>query len=106
MVGEGERKLLKEIVKQARNPVKSRIVAHEVINKYKKKLHEFEEDVQEILKQEREDKEVSYAMFSCSDYLYLASSISISGAQICLSFIEGGEVVKLHPNICFALFRV
>ncbi|XP_028391927.1 probable ATP-dependent RNA helicase DDX27 [Dendronephthya gigantea] len=58
LVGEGERKLLKEIVKQARNPVKSRIVAPEVINKYKKKLGEFEADVQEILTQEREDKEL------------------------------------------------
>ena len=58
MVGEGERKLLKEIVKQARNPVKSRVIAPEIINKFKGKLRGFEEDVQEILKQEREDKEV------------------------------------------------
>ena len=58
LVGEGERKLLKEIVKQARNPVKSRIVAPEIITKFSKKLREFDEDVQEILKQEREDKEV------------------------------------------------
>ena len=58
LVGENERKLLKEIVKQARNPVKSRIVAPEVINKFKNRLRDFEEDVQEIMKQEREDKEL------------------------------------------------
>ena len=59
LVGESERKLLKEIVKQAKNPVKSRIVASEIINKFKNKLRGFEEDVQEILKQEKEDKEVN-----------------------------------------------
>ena len=59
LVGESERKLLKEIVKQAKNPVKSRIVAPEIINKFKNKLRGFEEDVQEILKQEKEDKEVN-----------------------------------------------
>lgn len=58
LVGEGERKLLKEIVKQARNPVKSRIIAPEIINKFKNKLRAFQEDIQEILKQEREDKEL------------------------------------------------
>ena len=58
LVGEGERKLLKEIVKQARNPVKSRLISPEIITKFKKKLSDFSDDVQDILKQEKEEKEV------------------------------------------------
>lgn len=58
LVGENGRKLLKEIVKEARNPVKSRVIAPEIIEKFKKKLKSFEDDVQEILKQEKEDREV------------------------------------------------
>lgn len=68
MVGESERKLLKEIVKQAKNPVKSRIVAPEIINKFKNKLRGFEEDVQEILQQEKEDKEVNN-LLETAEYL-------------------------------------
>ena len=96
LVGEKERKLLKEIVKQARSPVKNRIISQgmhsyqlmicrldfirwigcinytnnvkvhlylwscitEIINKYKIKISKHEEDINTILKQEKEEKEV------------------------------------------------
>lgn len=58
LVGEGERKLLKEIVKEARRPVKSRVIPPEIIDKYRKKLLDFAADVHDILKQEREEKEM------------------------------------------------
>lgn len=58
LVGEKERKLLKEIVKSAKTPVKSRIVPPEVIEKYKGKIQGLEKDLKEILKQESEEKEL------------------------------------------------
>merc|ERR1712114_10675 len=45
MAGEGERKMVREIVKRARDPVKSRTVGTEILNKYKVKLAKIEEDV-------------------------------------------------------------
>ena len=92
-MGEKERKLLKEIVKQARHPVKSRVVSQgkyvninsisqiayrksrnynckvnvitlcitEIINKFRMKIAKFEEDINDILKQEKEEKEVKIA---------------------------------------------
>ncbi|XP_029200522.2 probable ATP-dependent RNA helicase DDX27 [Acropora millepora] len=58
LVGERERKLLKDIVKLAKTPVKSRIVPPEVIDKYKSKIEGLEKDVKAILKQEGEEKEL------------------------------------------------
>ncbi|XP_015766933.1 PREDICTED: probable ATP-dependent RNA helicase DDX27 [Acropora digitifera] len=58
LVGERERKLLKDIVKLAKTPVKSRIVPGEVIDKYKSKIEGLEKDVKAILKQEGEEKEL------------------------------------------------
>ncbi|XP_068674830.1 probable ATP-dependent RNA helicase DDX27 isoform X2 [Montipora capricornis] len=58
LVGEKERKLLKEIVKLARTPVKSRIVPTEVIDKYNSKIEGLDQDLKEILKQESEEKEM------------------------------------------------
>lgn len=59
LVGEKERKLLKEIVKQARHPVKNRIVSQEMIKKYRMKIAKHEGHISDILKQEKEEKEVS-----------------------------------------------
>ena len=58
LVGEKGRKILKEVVKQAKVPPKSRVMSLSVINKYKEKIESLEEKVSAILKQEKEDKEV------------------------------------------------
>merc|ERR1712215_632113 len=57
--GEGERKMVREIVKRARDPVKSRTVHGEVVEKYKKKLSKLEEDVVKVLEEEKADKEIA-----------------------------------------------
>jgi ATP-dependent RNA helicase DDX27 len=49
LAGEAERKVVKEIVKRAKNPVKSRIIPHEILSKYQRKLNEIEPDVQSIM---------------------------------------------------------
>lgn len=49
LAGEGERKVVKEIVKRANNPVKSRLIANEILAKYKKKLAMIDPDVERII---------------------------------------------------------
>ncbi|XP_048779309.2 probable ATP-dependent RNA helicase DDX27 [Ostrea edulis] len=55
LVGEQERKLLKEVVKKARTPLKTRIVPQEVISKYRDKINKLEKDIAEIEQQEKEE---------------------------------------------------
>lgn len=59
LVGESERKMLKELVKRARQPVKSRVVPQEVISKYRNKINSLEKDIGLILKMEREEKDLN-----------------------------------------------
>eukprot|EP00058_Branchiostoma_floridae_P008819 XP_002594307.1 hypothetical protein BRAFLDRAFT_275600 [Branchiostoma floridae] len=59
LVGEKERRYLKDVVKNARNPVKSRVVPQEVILKYRDKIEKMEKDVAEILRLEAEEKEMA-----------------------------------------------
>lgn len=49
LAGEGERKVVKGIVKRANNPVKSRLIANEILEKYKKKLAMIDPDVENII---------------------------------------------------------
>eukprot|EP00117_Sycon_ciliatum_P002158 scpid38468/ scgid1211/ Probable ATP-dependent RNA helicase DDX27; DEAD box protein 27 len=61
LVGEKERKMLKQIIKDSGRSVKVRVVAPEVIEKFGKKLTDIEPKVKTILKQEAEEKEVRKA---------------------------------------------
>ncbi|KAK3603885.1 hypothetical protein CHS0354_042892 [Potamilus streckersoni] len=58
LVGEQERKLLKEVVKKAKTPLKSRIIPQEVITKYRDKIESLEEDIKQLFEQEKEEKEM------------------------------------------------
>jgi len=61
LVGEQERKVLKEIVKHAKNPVKQRIIAPQVIEAYGKRMEELEEEVERLEKEELAEKEMRMA---------------------------------------------
>ena len=58
LVGESERKLLKEIVKKAKIPAKSRVIPQEVVVRYRDRIRKLEGDIKSILKEEQEEKEV------------------------------------------------
>ncbi|GAB1602825.1 probable ATP-dependent RNA helicase DDX27 [Argonauta hians] len=58
LVGEKERPLLKEIVKKAHEPVKARVVPQEVINKFRDRIENLEEDIKAVMKIEKEEKEL------------------------------------------------
>lgn len=49
LAGEGERKVVKEIVKRANHPVKARLIPPDILAKYQKKLAAIEPDVQSII---------------------------------------------------------
>ncbi|CAK9811224.1 Probable ATP-dependent RNA helicase DDX27 [Anthophora plagiata] len=59
LAGEQERSLVKEIIKNARNPVKNRIIPPDIIEKYNKKLQLLEPDVEQILEEERNERELA-----------------------------------------------
>ncbi|XP_052581956.1 probable ATP-dependent RNA helicase DDX27 [Peromyscus californicus insignis] len=58
LVGEEERKMLKEIVKAAKAPVKARIIPQDVILKFRDKIEKMEKDVYAVLQLEAEEKEL------------------------------------------------
>merc|ERR1712032_1065260 len=59
IAGEGERKMVKEIIKRARDPVKSRTINTDVVEKYKKKLAKLEEDIKRVLEEETAEREIA-----------------------------------------------
>lgn len=59
LAGEQEYILAKKIIKQAKNPVKNRIIPPDIIEKYNKKLQSLEPDVQNILQEEKSEKELA-----------------------------------------------
>lgn len=59
LAGEQERSLVKEIIKNAKNPVKNRIIPPDIIEKYNKKLQSLEPDVEKILEEERNERELA-----------------------------------------------
>uniref|UniRef100_A0A1B6CUR1 RNA helicase n=2 Tax=Clastoptera arizonana TaxID=38151 RepID=A0A1B6CUR1_9HEMI len=61
LAGEAERKLVKQIVKKARNPVKSRLIPPEIVEKYRKKVSRLEEEITKILQEEWEEKTLQKA---------------------------------------------
>lgn len=58
LVGEKERKMLKDVVKSAKCPVKSRVISTEVIVRYRDKIKKLESEIHEILKAEEEEKQL------------------------------------------------
>lgn len=58
LVGEKDRSLMKKIIKRAKGTVKNRIIPSQPIQIWKQKISELEENIQEILNEEREEKEV------------------------------------------------
>lgn len=59
LAGEQERSLVKEVIKQAKNPVKNRIIPPDIIEKYNKKLQSLEPDVEKILQEEKSERELA-----------------------------------------------
>ncbi|CAG5134459.1 unnamed protein product, partial [Candidula unifasciata] len=55
LVGELERKVLKDVVKQAKTPLKTRIVPQDVVSRFKEKINDIEEDIKQIMIQEKEE---------------------------------------------------
>ncbi|XP_054836203.1 probable ATP-dependent RNA helicase DDX27 [Eublepharis macularius] len=61
LVGEEERKMLKEIVKAAKAPVKARVLPQDVILRFREKIEKLEPDVHAVLCLEREERELQHS---------------------------------------------
>lgn len=61
LAGETERKMVKEIIKRATNPVKNRIIPPEIIEKYRKKLQALESEIEKVLEEEHAEKLLAQA---------------------------------------------
>ncbi|KAJ8925856.1 hypothetical protein NQ315_009708 [Exocentrus adspersus] len=59
LAGETERKIVKEIIKRAKNPVKSRVIPPDILQKYKQKLEKIEPQIAHILQEEYEERVLS-----------------------------------------------
>ncbi|GAB6025752.1 hypothetical protein CHUAL_011735 [Chamberlinius hualienensis] len=58
LVGENERKVLKEVIKKAKNPVKSRLIPSDAISKFRDRIEGLEKDIKRIIREEEEEKEL------------------------------------------------
>jgi len=56
LAGEQERKIVKDIIKNAVNPVKNRMIPPEIIDKYRRKLLALESEIVKIYEEERAEK--------------------------------------------------
>lgn len=61
LAGETERKMVKEIIKRANNPVKNRIIPPEIIEKYRKKVQALEPEIERVLEEEQAEKMLAQA---------------------------------------------
>ncbi|KAK0088661.1 hypothetical protein PV325_011080 [Microctonus aethiopoides] len=59
LAGEQERSLVKDVIKHAKNPVKNRIIPPDIVEKYNKKLASLDADVERILEEEKNEKEIA-----------------------------------------------
>ena len=56
LIGEGERKILKELIKRSNDPLKSRLVPPDVIEKFVEKEKSLQDAIQEVLEAEKTEK--------------------------------------------------
>uniref|UniRef100_A0A672FKU7 RNA helicase n=1 Tax=Salarias fasciatus TaxID=181472 RepID=A0A672FKU7_SALFA len=59
LVGEAERKTLKDVVKTARTAVKARVLPPDVVLKFRDLISKLEKDVEAVLKMEKEERELA-----------------------------------------------
>lgn len=61
IAGEADRKIVKQIIKRARNPVKNRAIPPDVIERYKEKLNAVQSELRSILDEEKEERMLNKA---------------------------------------------
>uniref|UniRef100_A0A673A480 RNA helicase n=1 Tax=Sphaeramia orbicularis TaxID=375764 RepID=A0A673A480_9TELE len=87
LVGETERKTLKEVVKSAKNSVKARVLPPEVILKFRDLISKLEKDVDAVMKLEREERELAASEAKCT--VSLNQSKLIKNVKLVYCRLEG-----------------
>lgn len=72
---------MKEIIKQAKNPIKNRIIPPDIIEKYNKKLQSLEADVERILQEEKNEKELAKIENQANRVEKLLKDENVKGCQ-------------------------
>lgn len=82
LAGEKERKIVKDIVKRAKNPVKSRLIPPEIMSKYHRKLAEIEPDVNRVITVNSRERLEDLLLGRCTSTL---TTVTVNCIQILLS---------------------
>ncbi|XP_075952083.1 putative ATP-dependent RNA helicase DDX27 isoform X2 [Anarhichas minor] len=84
LVGESERRTLKEVVKSAKNSVKARVLPPDVILKFRDLISKLEKDVEAVMRLEREEREMaaSEAKLSVAQKRLEGSADSIQAQRV------------------------
>lgn len=61
LAGEQERKMVKDIIKRARFPVKNRVIPPDIVEKYKQKIEKLQPQIAQIVREEEEERLLSKA---------------------------------------------
>ncbi|XP_068449529.1 probable ATP-dependent RNA helicase DDX27 [Clinocottus analis] len=84
LVGESERRTLKEVVKSAKNSVKARVLPPDVILKFRDLITKLEKDVEAVMRLEREEREMaaSEAKLSVAQKRLEGSAASLQSQRV------------------------
>nr|XP_029519718.1 LOW QUALITY PROTEIN: probable ATP-dependent RNA helicase DDX27 [Oncorhynchus nerka] len=97
LVGETERKMLKDIVRKAKTPVKARVLPQEVILKFRDLIEKLEKDVYAVMRLEREERAMSHseAQFDPNPVAYTHYSSYFLSSAILVSYLFPVTVFSL-----------
>ncbi len=59
LADEDHRKMVKEIIKNARDPVKNRVIPQPIVDKYVKKVDKLQEEVKRVVTEEQAEREIT-----------------------------------------------
>ncbi|PNF39978.1 putative ATP-dependent RNA helicase DDX27 [Cryptotermes secundus] len=94
LAGEGERKIVKDVIKKASNPVKMRIIAPDIVEKYRVRVSALEDKVKHILQEEWEERALNRAENQANH----AEKILKGQAEIPRSWFQSDKERKLEKK--------
>ncbi|GFG36717.1 hypothetical protein Cfor_00875, partial [Coptotermes formosanus] len=94
LAGEGERRIVKDVIKKASNPVKMRIIATDIVEKYRARVSALEDKVKHILQEEWEERTLNRA----ENQANRAEKILKGQAEMPRSWFQSDEERKLEKK--------
>ena len=102
---EDQRKIVRDIVKHARRPVKARVIPPKIIQKYFKRISELEPDVARILEEESAEKEIAKLENRANRMQHQIETVGLKIHPYLEPMVNIGNNAKyIHPFQFFAYF--